>query len=305
MRLYFLLPLLSTLGCFAVSPGTPPGNHPNPDMGPTAGQDQGPPPPPSFAVAATPQRTYWMTVPVSGTGPANGMVIIQSTAGGAQTAPIGPDHQFCTDVPLKANSDNTIMLRPQDSTGMLGAPVTVVVTQSGSPPPAPTGQPAANASLYNIVDHSGNSFCGLSGDSSLVDDGDPTTYFGITPCYGHDAMVTVHFGSEQIIEKAVLKFDSGALPESFDVYLSNSDVPAACADNTPDWQKVGHSDTAAAVNTVPFAATNSQHICVIGHHSYSWGILTVEQRFAEIEAWTQAFVAPPPPHAPTCGGTGL
>src|SRR5437588_749783 len=115
MRLFSLLPLFTTLGCFAVSPA--PTNHSNPDMGPAAGQDMGPPPPPSFTVSATPQRTYWMTVPISGTGPANGMVIVQSTAGGAQTAPIGPDHQFCTDVPLKANADNTITLRAQDSTG--------------------------------------------------------------------------------------------------------------------------------------------------------------------------------------------
>src|SRR5688572_1832851 len=64
------------------------------------GQDAGPPPEIPLLLAPLPDSTYWESVPIHGSGPPNGTVLVDTQSSGSLTVPISSSGNFCVDVPL-------------------------------------------------------------------------------------------------------------------------------------------------------------------------------------------------------------
>ncbi|MCP4447555.1 MAG: hypothetical protein GY811_19775 [Myxococcales bacterium] len=125
--------------------------------------------------------TYWLSMPMTGHGPAGGTLLYTTPGGGQFTANLGETGDFCVDVVLMKDSTNTIKFEAVNASGDYSDPVLVDVRQSGDAPgtdPSPDPEPG----FSNIV--SGATIDTMSvnieeGDVAALVDGDSSGHVSI------------------------------------------------------------------------------------------------------------------------------
>ncbi len=269
-----------------------------PGSGPTG--DGGIPDEVPVLLGPLPNATYWDSIPIHGSGPAGGTLLVDTATAGALTVPIAPTGNFCVDVPLTADALNTFELRSVDGTGNLGAPITAQVMQQGEPPEPPAGNPARNIVLGAAVTTSED----VSGSIDRVVDGDWSSETTFTNSWFNEDWVWVLSNERALIEKVVVVSAEDCRMSRYNVMFSDIDAPGDPEADNPNWTYTEVS--------VPWAATEllyepfiTRHIAVrfiSGDCSEWYG--RGKHKVREIQGWTQRDLPPPPPAAPSCSNGG-
>lgn len=135
--------ILTLAACTAEGPdgGAGGGSGAGVDAGITGGGTQDVP----LTLDQVPTSTQWNSIPVSGTGPEGGTLIIDTDAVGEKAQTIDDSGNFCIDVPLDPGASNHIDFQAIDGDGARSEVVSIEVAQQGQPPePTPDPEPMRN-----------------------------------------------------------------------------------------------------------------------------------------------------------------
>jgi hypothetical protein len=238
-------------------------------------------------------------VPIHGSGPPDGTVLVDTPSSGSLTVMISSSGNFCVDVPLVPGM-NEFTLRSIDEAGLIGTPITAQVEKDGEPPPPPEGNPARNVSEGGTVATSED----VSGDLHDMIDSNWDTHTTLSNNWFNEDWVWVLLDERSRIERVVIVSSDECPMEEYHVMFSDLDAPGDPTSDNANW-------TYTAVD-VPWSATEltydpfvTKHIAVRFistdcAHWYGRG----QHMVAEIQAWTQPGVPPPPPAAPSCFSGG-
>jgi hypothetical protein len=301
-------------GCLATEPTTGktkqtelPDLSTPPDLTPA-----GPPTPPVLtAQSATSQYTAY---PLKGIATPGNTILISGTAVGEVSAEVGPTGTFCALVQLTPNAQTTMTLIALNPEGAMSTPVSFTVTENGtSTPDMGSGIPSKNMALGGTGT---TTLDFVTGDQSLMHDGDPGTFLQGNQSQFHETdTVTMQLSQASVIKTIHVRAPSSCpLTAPFQLYVSDHVPSAGPGDSPADWQAVpsmasdGTSTdwvaTFATPGTVADIAVYFDRGTFVSGTGYNcassdatWGALYA---FSEIEAWTLAGTAPPPPGAPSC-----
>jgi hypothetical protein len=282
-----------------------------PDLAPA-----GPPTPP--IVTGIPQTSQYTSYPLKGQATPGDTVLISGTAVGEVSAEVDPDGSFCALVQLTPNSITTMTLVTVNTQGDMSSSTTWSVTQSGSPPPQGSTMPSVNVALTG-TGSSTNDFEN-GGAEHAMHDGDPTTYVQITNSdFSSTDSITLTLQKAAVIKEIHVRTPSScALMGTFTIYISDQSPTSPSGPGVQGWTQVSPqpvasdgSDTEwiASFSTPPTVETISvffPHTLVPSdaaeENAPCGSFEDSEYAISEIEAWTVAGTAPPPPGAPSCGG---
>jgi hypothetical protein len=240
-----------TFGAVACSSSNP---EPLPDLSqPDAGQDETPGEVP-LSVKSSVVETPWSSLVVTGTGPAQGTLIYNSTARGEDTITLGSTGEFCLDIPL-AEGANTIKFEAIDAGGNYSEAKFLDVTRAGEPP-TPTADPVdepgvsdrtAGATYYNNADGSGvgevELTAGQWADMVNNNTADNVKFKG---GWANNEAVAYELSEKMRVHKFEITapaFDGDTCgPQAFDIYVTNAPEPEMSFDGT-NWVKVAWVDT--------------------------------------------------------------
>jgi hypothetical protein len=278
-----------------------------PDMAPA-----GPVQPP--VLSGLPTTSMYTAYPVSGHAGPTDTVIIDGTATGSVAVQVNPDGSFCGVVQLTPNATTTMTLHCVDQSGNESSSITLTVTQSGSPQGQGMAQPSVNAALQGT----GSSTYGfINGtDESAMHDGDAATYAQSSDSqFSSTDTISLQLAQATIIQKINIKAPSScALTAPFTLFISNESPSATAGPGVPGWTAVMpapmSTDSSETEWTVSFTTPPTvQSISIYFDHSLvptgseenCGSYDDSDYQISEIEAWTVAGLAPPPPGAPSCG----
>ena len=301
MRGGFLFLVLSGLSaCGATAPGVPPGEGGDAEAGPGPTLDGGIPDEVPVLLAPLPGTTYWDTIPIHGSGPAGGTLLVNTTTEGALTVPIAPTGNFCVDVPLEAETLNTFTLRSVDEEGQLGTEISAQVMQAGDPPPPPAGNPARNIVLGGSLTTSED----VSGSINNVLDGDWSSQTTFTNSWFHEDWVWVLSNERAIVERVVVVSADDCRMSRYNVMFSDIDAPGDPEADNPNWTYTEVSVPWSATELLyePFVTRHVAIRFISGDCSEWYG--RGKHKIREVQAWTQRDVPPPPASAPSCANGG-
>lgn len=318
MRSILFAVLVSTsaiAGCDASEPGV---DGPGPDAAMVDAQvvDEGVP----LHVDGIPPTSYWNTVPVFGRGPANGTIIIESTAG-TVSVDAASDGSFCLDVDLLKGMKNTLIISAINQIGERSESQTFSLSQEGEPPEPGDPVPAKNIALgglptdWTSVDEEEGVFAAMTDDnisSSVVlqngfgDDflvlqlpiADSVERIRVTSdkaCHLSDYLL--HTAKTITVEQQISfgLMETDIAPWTFQGHSGQDGSPDVnvtdCSTQTYSCQEYNFDPTVIKFIGMRFL----NHIC---SSTLGYG----ERRVRQIEAWTPEGVAPPTISAPTCQG---
>lgn len=262
--------------------------------------DAGPAP---LNLGPLPTTTYWPAVPLHGTGPKGGTVLVQSDAAGSLTAPIDGGGAFCLDVPLTRNATNTIHVTAIDATGEFSEELVREVRHQGAPPPPPPGEDSRNVARRGAVSW------GLDADDRMerVADGDWDTMVSLSNDLGDD-WVWVELTERALIDKFVVVSADDCRMEHYWLMFSDVAVPGEPNGDNANWT-IGDVETDWTATQIRFeSAVVARHVAVNFRSQdcdSSWfGVGPGRHKLAELQAWNLPEAPPPPQQAPSCAGGG-
>lgn len=290
--------------------------NPAPERDPNANPE---PPAPVLPPTLAPRSSsvYWDTTPVSGTGPAGGLVIINTEAEGPVTAPVDARGNWCRDVALKPEQVNKFSARAQSAQGELSDAVDFTISQHGVPPPADQPKPSYNAAKGSSVSYTSGyctlgwpnwtGFCMAEGSADDIADGNKGTmasfrYDTAWP-YGDPGPIWLKFPtSHHKVNKIIVRSNPDCALKKFKIWVADKATVGSPSAADPDWEEVVLPSGASGSGTdeVAFATKAMSHIAIEATDAActSWGWEYVD--LFEVEAWTESYQAPPAPEAEHC-----
>src|SRR5262245_55338537 len=211
-----LLAMATALACSAEPPEVQGGRFPG--QGSDAGgmmADAGPPPEIPLLLAPLPATTSWESVPIHGSGPPGGTVLVNTPSSGDLTVPISGSGNFCIDVPLVPGA-NDFTLRAIDDYGQFGEPVTARVERQGEAPPPPEGNPTRNVSMGGTVTTSEE----VDGNLNALIDNDWGSTATLTNAWFNDDWVWVLLSDRSRILRVVVVSAEDCPMEQYQVMFS-------------------------------------------------------------------------------------
>jgi hypothetical protein len=257
------------LGCSAEPP------DPNIPTAPDSGVDEEAPPPEEVVLTLDDVvgQTDYQTVMVSGTGPANGIVVYHAPARGNFTEDILPTGVFCIDIPLLEGKDNDLSFYAISIEGEESKQAFVTVTQSGEEP-EPGPEQEAGLRLVKGISH-------LAAEN-FVDD--PPTAFGalydgvvsqtvtLEEDYVGMPWFTFSLPSATSVNEIRVVSDADKPLETYDIYASStSGDPGPVHWNSPNWTKIAtiRGETTGDEDITPEIIAEAKHIGFILQGGYS------------------------------------
>jgi hypothetical protein len=294
------LALMLAMACTAEPPEVSGGGYGPDAAGGTGGTDAGPPPEIPLLLAPLPDSTVWESVPIHGSGPPDGTVLVDTQSSGSLTVPISSSGNFCVDVPL-VDGMNEFTLRSLDEEGTFGTPITAQVSKEGEPPPPPEGNPARNVSMGGTVTTSED----VDGRLANVIDSDWGSMVTLTNNWFNEDWVWVLLDERSRIERVVVVSSESCPMNEYHVMFSDLDAPGDPTSDNSNWTYT-EVDVPWAATELIYDAFVTKHIAVrfLSSDCAEW-YGRGQHVVGEIQAWTEAGVPPPPPAAPSCfsGGT--
>lgn len=256
---------------------------------------------PALFLAPAPATTAWSRLPIHGTGPRAGSVLIQAPAASSIVAQIGSDGSFCADVPLQPGRVNELVLLAIAADGQRGNPVTISVEQKGSPPPAPPPAPTRrNVAKRSALISSDT----VAGDLATIVDGDRGTAVVLSDVVGED-WVWIALSDRASIQSIVVASTEDCKMTSYALMLSDAISPGSPYSGSDDWEYAEVEATDAVMLWTYDAPTTVRHVGLRFLSSDCGDWWTGVHHLAEIEIWTPEVSAPPAPlEAPSCQGGG-
>jgi len=241
-----LVSLLAAFSIAACSADGPADDIPAP--APDAGQEQMETVP--LSASADAAATPWTTVMVTGTGPAQGTLIINSPARGEETRSLGSTGDFCIDVAL-SDGENMIKMEAIAAGGDYSEPVFVTVTREGEPPESEGDDPTVGdrtdgATYYNNAD--GTTVGGvtaLEGEWNNLVNGDTGDLLKFEGTWANNEAVAYKLSERMVIRTFEITVPAndgpGCGPEAFEVYIADGPEPEMAFDGI-NWVKVAEAE---------------------------------------------------------------
>ncbi len=168
--------------------------------------------------------TYWTSIPMTGSGPANGTLLYTTPGGGQFTAELSATGDFCVDVILMKDTTNTIKFEAINSAGDYSEPVLVDVRQSGDAPgtdPNPEPEPGYS----NIV--AGATIDTMSvnieeGDVSALVDGDSTGFVSIRNASTSADWMVIELNERLPIQQIHIETTADCAMEDYRILLNDN-----------------------------------------------------------------------------------
>ena len=260
---------------------------------------------PQVSIDELPSSTYWYTVPVTGRGPENGTLLVDTLSRGAISTDISGSGTFCIDIPLEPGRVNPITFQALDTSGTYSKEVTVEVLQDGEPPTAEQAAPARNmllgatgfkwalnhdsaAGLYKVTDGSASTWVEVENAWTVQRD----WFFIKLPQQSSIERIRVRSG----------KPDGFCPMKAYTVMFSNKTNPGYAVDDSPDWTNVAVVTNGDGDETFTFAAELARYVGVEFQSDDCHGTFDPANHIIrEVEAWEPAPPPPPEPEAPSCG----
>ncbi len=258
--------------------------------------------------------TYWSSVSVTGHGPANGTLIYTSSGGGQFTEPLGATGDFCVDVVLNADVNNSIKFEAVNQSGAYSEPIIVEVRQAGEPPEG-EANPTPNPGFTNIA--LGARIDAMSvgidddGDVSALVDGDSSGFVTVRNSVLNSDWMVIELTDRLPIEQIHIETTEDCPMEHFRVLLSDDAQSADPVFNgfnyPPGWVNIAEitdgvfdqviepnlGEPRARRMAIEFLSGDCSNIIETGRH-----------RIREIEVWARGDGAPGEPGtdhgAPSC-----
>ncbi len=259
--------------------------------------------PPKLELDPLPEVTQFASVPLTGRGPANGTVIIDTPARGSITAMVSAAGTFCVDIPLRPDSENELTLQAIDAMGTYSEMVTTKTRQMGRPPepemvtpeePKNVGLDATLVATTTDVEE---------GDWWALSDGDTSTSVKVSNTRWDDDWFSLQLSERANIGSVhVTSVGDCALSEYY-VFLSDTDPPPpATRANGMQWREVAHVRGGTGDDTLTFDPMIARYVGIefISGDCTDWGL--GYHQISEIEVWTRPLPPPPPRtvEAPSC-----
>jgi hypothetical protein len=276
-----------SLGAFACSSSNP---DPIPELEqPDAGSEQQPGAVP-LSVQSSVVETPWSSLVVTGSGPAQGTLVYNTTARGEDTITLGSTGEFCLDIPL-VDGANTIKFEAIDAGGSYSEAKFLEVTRAGETPepePDPVEGPGVSdrtdgSTYYNNADGSGVGDVELTGGqwADMVNDNtsDNVKFKGgwvsnEAVAYALPEEMRVH-GFE--VTAPAMDGDTCG-PQAFDLYVANAPEPEMSFDGI-NWVKVAALEKADSVEegtTYELASSSrgipATHFAIVGRNATCGGL---------------------------------
>jgi hypothetical protein len=276
-----------------------------PDDTPRGGVDAGVEDPalPTLRVNSPGVSTYWDSVPLTGQGPSNGTLIVESGNGQVTSKELGSDGSFCIDISLIKGTVNTITVRGISAFGDYSLPEVLEIRQEGEPPD--NGNGGGTTITYANVGRNASNFLGTV---SAIDGSN----FYMLSDGNHSAFVTIknaatsgdklYFKLSDYANVKEIRFlgTADCYLEKFRVFLSDNiadpgDVYGA------SWTQVADVSNGTSDYKVTTSGSNMARWLGIDFRSRDCGpaIGPAEHQLYEIEAWAEVSEEDPGE-----GGTG-
>lgn len=244
-----------------------------------------------------PSSTYWNSVPIQGHGPGGGTILVQSDTATTLTQPIQASGDFCVDAPLRMGAVTTFTLRAQDAAGNLSDAIQAHVEQSGAPPPPPEPGPSRNVARGGSA---ANNMYVSGGSSHDMIDGNLSTWLaGWDWNWGYD-WVWVQLAERASIVKAAVYSSPDCTTDSYLLLLSDRNAPGDPSDTNPNWIRIADVGNGSGADIFTFQPATAKHMALYFWDSGCGSLGLQKHRIAELQAWTEPDLPPPPPTAPTC-----
>ena len=304
--------LLVLIGCSASPPG--PGGGDDDDMQVDAAPQPQTDAPPDDVVeplvlGPLPDSTYWDIVPLHGTGPKNGTILLETDVAGAMTRPTASDGSFCVDIPLRKNATNMIQIRAVDAAGNLSEELTRSVRQQGSPPPPPMGDPARNVSVGGTMAKSVD-VDGGDGELYKVIDGNRGSWVGLTNAWTDNDWIQVQLSERSVWDQIHIMSPDDCRMQNYIVWLSDLATPGHPDGGNDDWvfgieitDGTGDEALVPAMSTFPIRHVGIQFLSKDCGGGIGDGFRG-RHKVTEVEVWTPEGTPPPSQQAPSCSGGG-
>ena len=310
MRHLLFILLLSTAACDATDPDSPPQT-----MGVDAGvedpREEGVP----LTLFGVESQTYWETIPLRGTGPQNGMLIVD-TPQGQKSVNLGADGSFCLELAL-APGLNSFNLIARNEFGEESRTVSADILREGEPPKPGEPLPAKNIALGGQVFDT--TFQEQEGTFSSMTDGNlDSSVLAQNAVFLSDWLI-MEIPNPDGVEKIRVYHNKQCLIGEYYIQTAPSVLtdmlqPGIEAVDEEPWTYRGHTGAQSVTD-----CSNSTLSC----QEFSFDSVVVgaiglrvkedsdctnavggfglgEHRIHQIEAWTPEGVTPPDYSAPTC-----
>jgi hypothetical protein len=215
---------LALAGCGASSPGE---EVDGPDAGGDADAGVGPV---ALEIDPLPATWQYLSIPVTGKGPARGTLVFDVPGRGQFQRGIASDGTFCVNVPLVAQAEASIRFQAISADGGYSEAVVVKTTQAGTPddPDDPGGEVTmrnlaedyasnpSNVETWNIDNYEDAAF-------SLLTDGSATGFTELYEDWGSDGSLILKFEKAPVYSIQV-STTADCPMESFYWYLANTEM---------------------------------------------------------------------------------
>jgi hypothetical protein len=243
--------------------------------------------------------SYWRSIPLQGTGPHGGTVLIDTDAAGSVSAVVGSGGAFCTDVPLRQNSINHFTLRAQDVNGNLSDPIAAQIEQTGSPPP-PNTMPGMSQNVAMGGAGSSNLYVSHATPAAMIDGTEE--YFGGWRWYWQSGWAWVQLSQRSNIIGARIAGTDDCPLQGYSLLVSDSDSPGEPSASA--WRVVADRDASDVTDEFMFDSQVAKHVALLFKDAGCGYTGTQSHQIAEIQVWSEPNQPPPPMQAPTCSNGG-
>lgn len=208
-------------------------------------------------VDAPDASTHWDSIPVTGHGPANGTLIYTTAGGGQHVEALGATGDFCVDVLLSKDQNNTIKFEAVNSAGVYSEPILVDVRQAGEPPETETDTDT-NTGYTNIA--YGATIEDMSvgidddGDVAALVDGDTSAHITVRNSVLHTDWMVVELNERLPIEQIKIQTTEDCPMDHFKILLSDDADSADPVFNgisyPPSWVTVAEVSVGVPIHVV-------------------------------------------------------
>lgn len=240
--------------------------------------------PPTLELDAVPETTSWMSVTVTGVGPAQGSIVVQAPATGELAFDIGLDGHFCAEVDLEAGTSNSISFQAFDTAAVASEPVAVEVVQEGTPEDGNVAEGGVVDDMTVAID---------DGEAAFLTDGNPTTTVRLSNSLLHDDWLSLRLAERAHIEHIRVLSEIDCPMKEYLVMISDLEDPGPAVEGDTDWRVVEHVRDGGFERTIDVYPTDARFVGIQFLSKDCAGVLeTGKHEIREIQALTAAADAP-------------